>query len=157
MTAHGNPSEVLSFSVGGEDYCVAIQAVREIRGWIPATPLPHAPDYIRGVVNLRGTVLPIIDLDRALLRGRYTAAVALMEPIGRHAIIVTESRDRIVGMLVDGVSGILTVTDDAIHPTPDVGSDETTSFMKGLIIVGDRMISMLALDQVMPRHVTLPC
>lgn len=140
------PTEVLSFSVGEEDYCVSIQAVREIRGWIPATPLPHAPSYIRGVVNLRGTVLPIIDLGARLGR-------AATEATARHAIIVTEARGRVVGMLVDGVSGILTVTENAIHPTPDVGSDETSSFMKGLLIVGDRMISLLALDRVLPKTI----
>ena len=139
-------SELLSFRVGSEAYCIGITAVREIRGWIPATPLPHSPAFVCGVVNLRGTILPIIDLAARL-------GLGATEPTPRHAIIVAEAADKIVGLLVTGVSDILTVSDDDLHPTPNVGSSTTGEFVRGLITVDDRMISLLAIDRVVPAQV----
>lgn len=137
--------ELLSFFVRSEAFCVGISAVREIRGWIPATPLPHAPPFVCGVVNLRGTVLPIIDLGARLGHGPT-------EPTDRHAIIVAEAEDKLVGLLVDGVNGILTVRDEDVHPTPDLGTDGTNEFVVGIITTDDRMISILSLDSVLPAR-----
>ena len=89
-------------------------SVREIRGWTAATPLPRTPDFVRGVINLRGAVLPIIDLSARL-------GLGFTEPEARHVIIVCRINNQMVGLLVDAVSDILTVTDDLIQPTPDVG------------------------------------
>ena len=98
-------------------------SVREIRGWTPATPMPHAPSYVLGVINLRGAVLPIIDLSARL--GMKPA-----EPTARHVIIVAQVKRKIVGLLVDAVSDILTINDDNIQPTPEISSDLAASSLR---------------------------
>ena len=108
--------ELIAFRIGDQEFCVNIMLVREIRGWTPATALPHAPPFVMGVINLRGVVLPIVDLAGRL--GMKTA-----EPTPRHVIIVTQVKSKVIGLLVDAVSDILTVTDDNIQPTPEISSD----------------------------------
>jgi purine-binding chemotaxis protein CheW len=143
FTSADSRRELISFRVGDQEFCVDIMAVREIRGWTPATPLPHAPGYVRGVINLRGAVLPIIDLGARL--GLGAAA-----PSARSVIIVTRIGERTVGLLVDAVSDILTVTDDVIQATPDVACDTVRSFVRGVLAIDGRMISMVSLDNVLP-------
>lgn len=135
--------ELIAFRTGDQEFCVDIHAVREIRGWSPATPLPHAPAYVRGVINLRGAVLPIIDLGARL---GFPAA----EPSARHVIIVACIGPRTVGLLVEAVSDILGVTADMIQPAPDVACESVRGFVRGLIPAEDRMISLVALDDVLP-------
>src|SRR5882724_7312205 len=101
--------ELMAFRIGAQEFCVDIVSVREIRGWTPATALPHSPIFVRGVINLRGVVLPIVDLAARL-------GLASVEPTLRHVIIVAQIGQQIVGLLVDAVSEILTVTDDMIQP-----------------------------------------
>jgi len=136
--------ELISFRIVEQEFCVDIMAVREIRGWAPATPLPQTPPYMRGVINLRGAVLPIMDLAVRL-------GLPATEPSARSVIIVVKSGERLVGLLVDAVSDILTVTTDAIQPTPDVACDRVRGFIRGLISLDGRMISQVALDRVMPE------
>ena len=138
-----NGRELIAFRIGAQEFCVDIMAVREIRGWTAATLLPRAPDYVRGVINLRGAVLPIVDL-----AGRLGFANA--EPTARHVIIVAQIGAQQVGLLVDAVSDILTVDDGAIQPTPDVASDLVRTFVRGLLPVDGRMISLISLDRVLP-------
>lgn len=138
-----NRQELISFRIGEQEYCVDIMAVREIRGWAPATPLPQSPPYVRGVINLRGAVLPVIDLANRLGFG-------VTEPSARNVIIVVRIGNRVVGLLVDAVSEILTTTSDAIQPTPDVACDAVKRFVKGILAVEGRMISWIVLDQVLP-------
>jgi purine-binding chemotaxis protein CheW len=140
----GERRELISFRIGEQEFCVDIMAVREIRGWSPVTPLPHSPDYVRGVINLRGAVLPVLDLSARL-------GLGAVEPSARHVIIVARIGDRTVGMLVDAVSDILTVTDDMVQPTPDVACDTVRTFVKGIIAVDGRMISMISLGYLMPE------
>lgn len=135
--------ELVAFRVGDQDYCMDIRAVREIRGWTPATALPHSPDYVRGVINLRGTVLPIVDLSARL---GYQSA----EASARHVIIVVQTRSQIVGLLVDAVSDILTVTRDLLQPTPDVASELAKQFVRGVIAMQGRMIRYIELDRILP-------
>jgi purine-binding chemotaxis protein CheW len=135
--------ELIAFRMGSQEFCVDIMSVREIRGWTKATALPKSPSFVRGVVNLRGTVLPIVDLAARL---GYPAA----EPTARHVIIVAQIGAQTIGLLVDAVSDILTVTDDLVHPTPDVASDMAKTFVRGVLAVDQRMISLIALDQVLP-------
>jgi len=135
--------ELISFRVGAQEFCVDIMAVREIRGWSPATPLPHSPSYVGGVINLRGAVLPVIDLGARL-------GLGAAEPTARHVIIVAQVNGRTVGMLVDAVSDILTVTEDLVQATPDVACDTVRAFVKGILAVDGRMISLIALDHIMP-------
>lgn len=136
--------ELISFRIGEQEFCVDIMAVREIRGWTPATPLPHTPDYVRGVINLRGAVLPIMDLAARL-------GLGIAEPTARHVIIVVKLGDRLIGLLVDAVSDILSITDDHIQQAPDVSCDRVRSFVRGIITIENRMISQIALDSLMPE------
>ena len=140
----GNPGrELISFRIGAQEFCVDIMEVREIRGWTPATALPQAPAFVRGVINLRGAVLPIVDLGARL--GLGTA-----DPTARHVIIVAQVQNQVVGLLVDAVSDILTVTDDMIQPTPDVASEMVRTFVRGLLAIEGRMVSFISLDRVLP-------
>ena len=141
---HGNPGrELISFRIGAQEFCVDIMSVREIRGWTVATPLPRTPDFVRGVINLRGAVLPIVDLGARL-------GLGAADPTARHVIIVAQVQNQIVGLLVDAVSDILTVTDDMIQPTPDVASDMVRTFVRGLLAIEGRMVSFISLDRVLP-------
>ena len=139
------PRELITFRVDAQEFCVDVRSVREIRGWTPATALPHTPGYVRGVINLRGAVLPIIDLAARLGFGSA-------EPTARHVIVVAEIGTQLVGLLVDAVSDILTVTDDRVQPTPDVASETAKSFIRGVLTVDDRMVSVLSLDRVLPAE-----
>ncbi|MAW78883.1 MAG: chemotaxis protein CheW [Parvularcula sp.] len=142
-----NTREFVSFRIGDQEYCVDIMSVREIRGWTPATAVPHAPHYVRGVINLRGAVLPIVDLASRL-------GLEPPKPTQRHVIIVTQVGEQIVGLLVDAVSDILSITDQKLQPTPDVASETAKAFVKGLLTVDDRMIRYIALESILPARET---
>jgi purine-binding chemotaxis protein CheW len=135
--------EFVAFRVGAQEFCIDIMGVREIRGWTPATPLPHAPVYVRGVINLRGAVLPIVDL--AMRFG-----LGLTEPTPRSVIIVVQVYQQVVGLLVDAVSDILTTSEASMQPTPDIASDMAKTFVKGVYAVDGRMISIVTLESVLP-------
>lgn len=134
--------ELIRVGVGGQDYCVAVASVREIRGWTAATPIPGAPDYIRGVINLRGLVLPILDL-------RVRLGLPPAEPGARSAVVVCEIHGRTIGLLVDAVSDILTVTSEQLQPTPDIaraGED----LVDGVLAMDGWMAGLLRLERVVP-------
>lgn len=141
-----NTLELISFRIEDQDFCLDIQAVREIRGWAAATPLPHSPVYVRGVINLRGAVLPIIDLKARL-------GLGVSEPSARSVIIVVHIDKRLVGLLVDGVSEILAADPAQVQPTPNVGCDTVSRFVRGIIAQEGRMISWVALDDILPETV----
>lgn len=138
-----NMSKLIAFRVGVQEFCVNIMAVREIRGWTAATILPQTPRFLRGVINLRGAVLPIVDLAVRL-------GLQHSEPTARHVVIVAQIDHRQVGLLVDAVSDILTVSDKIIQPTPDVASDLVKTFVRGLLLVDGRLISLISLDHILP-------
>lgn len=133
--------ELIAFHVSGQELCLDVVKVREIRGWTPATPMPHAPTFMLGVINLRGTVLPIIDL---AVRMGFPSAT----PNSRHAIMVVEIGSQIVGLLVDSVSEIFCVTAADIQPTPDVAQNEAKKLISGVISSDSRMISLVSLDEI---------
>lgn len=137
--------ELISFRIGEQEFCVDIMAVREIRGWTQATPLPQAPSYVRGVINLRGAVLPIVDLSARL-------GLGATEPSVRNVIIVVRIGTRLVGLLVDAVSEVLTATADMIQPTPDVSCDAVKMFIKGILALEGRMVSWITLDKILPEQ-----
>jgi purine-binding chemotaxis protein CheW len=142
---HGNPDgmELIAFRVGAQEFCIDIMTVREIRGWTAATLLPQSPRYVRGVINLRGAVLPIIDFAVRL-------GLPSTEPTERNVIIVVQSGAQLIGLLVDAVSDILTITDSSIQPTPDVASEMVKMFVRGLLSVDGRMIGLISLDHILP-------
>lgn len=130
----------VAFRVAGQDYCVDIMAVREIRGWTPATALPHAPPHVRGVINLRGQVVPIYDLAKRL--GLPTA-----EPDPRHVIVIVILGERVVGLLVESVSEILSAPSDRVHPTP--AFDGEASLVQAVVTLEDRMFRLLAVRDIL--------
>lgn len=136
-------AEFLSVRVGGQEYAMDIRSVREIRGWITTTKLPYAPDFIKGMINLRGNVLVVIDLARRL-------GVGDTEPSPASVIVVAEHGQRAVGLLVDAVCDIVTVTDEMRQKTPDTGSNLPKSYIDGLVMMEDRIISILSIAAVIP-------
>jgi purine-binding chemotaxis protein CheW len=144
QSGNQNPSEYIAFHVGDQTFCIDIIAVREIRGWTPATPLPQSPSYIRGVINLRGAVLPVVDLAARL-------GLPVSEPTPRHAIIVIQHGSAVVGLLVDAVSNILMLAPDAIQAAPEVGSDPTRAFIKGIVATDSEVISILIIKNLLPE------
>ena len=136
--------ELISFRVGAQEFCVDIMVVREIRGWTQATPLPHSPNFLRGVINLRGAVLPIVDL---AARFGFESA----EPSERQVVIVAQINGQLVGLLVDAVSDILTVDDGVVQPPPDIASEIVRTSVQGLLAIDQRMVSLISLDRLLPR------
>ena len=139
---HGR--ELIAFRIGDQEFCVNIMSVREIRGWTPATPMPHAPSYVLGVINLRGVVLPIVDMSLRL-------GMKPVEPTVRHVIIVAQVGPKVVGLLVDAVSDILTVTDENMQPTPDVANEAAKAYARGILAIERRMICLLELESLFPH------
>ncbi len=140
----GNRRELIAFRIADQEFCVDIMQVREIRGWTPATPLPRTPSYMKGVINLRGAVLPIVDLGARL-------GLTTEEPSARHVIMVVNVGGRTLGLLVEAVSDIINLSDDMVQPTPDVACDQVKAFVKGLFAIDGRMISLISLDRVLPE------
>ena len=138
-------TEVIAFKVHDDEYCVDIMSVREIRGWTPATRIPHAPPFVRGVINLRGAVLPIIDL-----AARF--GFNQTETSERNVIIVAQMDGQLFGLLVDAVSDIMTITMDDLQPTPNVGSETARTFIKNVIAREEQMIRFIDLKQILPQE-----
>jgi len=137
--------ELVSFWLGQQEFCVDIMSIREIRGWTAETPLPHSPEFVRGVINLRGVVLPIVDL-----AARF--GIGTTEPSQRHVIIVVQVGEQMVGLLVDAVSNIFEVDKSVVQPTPDVGNELIRKFICGLLAIDDRMINLVEINEIMPTN-----
>jgi len=139
--------QIITFEVENQLLGVDIMSIREIRAWTPTTRLPQVPDYVAGVVNLRGTVLPVFDL-AARLGWRTTEAT------GRHVIIVTEVDGQFQGLIVDSVSDIVTIGEEDLQPPPSTAGDQIVTFLTGLAALGDRMVMILNLpsltDEALP-------
>ena len=133
------PRELIAFYIGEQYFCIDIMAVREIRGWTSATPMPHAPSTSRGVVNLRGAMLPIVDMG-ALLGLPATATTK------QNVIIVVEASNHVVGLLVDGVSDILTLTNEMLQPAPPIAAGAGIVNIAGLVEIDGRLLTLLQLD-----------
>lgn len=133
--------ELITCEVAGQLFGLDIMAVREIRAWTPATPLPQVPDFVSGVVNLRGTVLPVVDLAARL-------GWAATEATPRHAIIVVQLAGKTMGLIVDSVSDIVTLPKDSLQQPPTSGEEDVARFLHGLAALGDRMVMVLDLDQL---------
>lgn len=134
--------ELIAFCVGDQEFCIDIMRVREVRGWSEATILPQTPSYIRGVINLRGIVLPIIDLALYL-------EIPEVKPTERNVVIVVQSSKKQVGILVDSVSDILATSKNMIQSIADVPSSHTKNFISGLLTVNGRMISLITLGGIL--------
>jgi len=139
--------ELISFEIGGQEFCIDISVVREIRGWTPATAMPQTPDYIRGVINLRGAVMPVLDLRNRLGLGRT-------EPSSRHVIVVVQFESRMVGLLVDAVQETFMVDATLLQPPPAM---DTTGelFVDAIIPLEGRMLSRLVVGALMPGGIAM--
>jgi purine-binding chemotaxis protein CheW len=136
--------QLITFQLGDQFLGVDIMAIREIRAWSPATPLPNVPAHVRGVVNLRGVVLPVLDLRCRLGWGDT-------DPTARHVIIVVRIGEQLQGLIVDAVNDIVSVAPEAMQPLPDMGDVEASRYLDGLATIEDRMILILALDRLVDQ------
>lgn len=138
--------QFLTFIMADEEYGVDILSVQEIRGWEPATAIPNAPEYMKGVINLRGTIVPIIDLRQRFHLpeqeySRITVVIVLKIP--------TKRGERVTGIVVDAVSDVYSLSGDEMKAPPDVGGHENTSYIKGLISVNEKMVILLDLEKLL--------
>ncbi len=132
--------QFVTFTLGAQQYCVDIMAVREIRAANVITPLPSAPEFVRGVINLRGTIVPIIDLRTRFALGRTE--------LNQGIVVVVMIEGRPIGLLVDAVSDILTVHRSDIAAIPETDGEKRNPFFDGLIPQGDAMLIVIALDRL---------
>jgi purine-binding chemotaxis protein CheW len=144
----GGPRQVLTFSLGAEQYGVDILRVQEIRGWSPVTRIPKVAPHVLGVLNLRGTIVPIIDLRMRfnLPSAEYTALTVIVV-----LSVAFETGAREFGVVVDGVSDVVDIAPDHLKKTPSLGSAATAEFIHGLAVVGDRMLILLNVDELIRR------
>ena len=133
--------EFLTFTLGQEEYGVDILKVQEIRGYDAVTRLPDAPEYIKGVINLRGTIVPVIDMRLKFhLEAKYDALTVM---------IVLNVADRVVGMVVDSVSDVAHLNADQIRPMPEVGTSIDRRFLTGIGTMEERMLILLDIEGLM--------
>jgi len=134
--------QFVTFTVGDEEYGVDILAVREIRGWTQESRLPNLPEFVRGVINLRGIIIPIFDL-RARFGGGAT------EVTKRHVVVVVQVGERTRGILVDAISDILAIEDSEIKPPPDLDTTLVDSqFLSGLYTAQNQMVRLLNINRL---------
>jgi len=138
--------QYLTFLLAGEEYGLDILKVQEIRGWLPVTRIPHTPPHVQGVLNLRGTIVPIIDLrqrfDMAKADYTHTTVVIVMS-------VADKTGKRVIGIVVDGVSDVLNITPDTIKPAPNFGTAVRTEFVNGLGAMENRMVILLDSDKLL--------
>lgn len=136
-------AEFLSVQIGAQEFAIGIKSIREIRGWIASTRLAHAPDFIKGMINLRGQVLVVVDLAKRL-------GLPASEPGAASVVVVVENGGRTVGLLVDAVCDIISVPDEMRQNTPETGSDRPKSFIDGLMMLDGRIISIVSIPVLIP-------
>jgi purine-binding chemotaxis protein CheW len=134
-------SQYLTFALGQEEYGVEILKVQEIKGYTPATPVPNTPGYIKGVMNLRGTIIPVVDL-RAKLSLKETEYNQFT------VIIVVTVGTKVVGLIVDSVSDVLNIPAPDIQAAPEFGSTVDIRFVDGMAKAGEKIIMLLNIDRV---------
>ncbi|MCP5306909.1 MAG: purine-binding chemotaxis protein CheW [Chromatiaceae bacterium] len=136
-----NGTQYLTFLLADEQYAVNILQVQEIRGWEQVTRIPNSPDYVKGVINLRGTIVPVVDL-----RLRFQLPP---EPYGKETVVIVvrttfkNGTERSLGMVVDAVSDVLVARDDRVIGTPDFGANVPTENILGLVSQNDEMVMVL--------------
>jgi purine-binding chemotaxis protein CheW len=133
-----NALQFITFTLGDAEYGIDIMVVREIKGWTETTMIPNAPAHVRGVINLRGIIVPIFDL-----RARFGIGVTV--PSSMHVVIIVAAGTRTVGLLVDTVSDIITVDPKEIRDVPDMGMPMEDQFLEGLVAIENRMVTLVSL------------
>jgi purine-binding chemotaxis protein CheW len=138
-------AQFISFAIGDDQYGVDITAVREIKGWSDITHLPKQPEYVRGVLNLRGAIVPIVDL-----RCRFGQGLTETTPL--HIVIIVQIDGRQVGLIGDRVLDIVSVDAAQIQKVPRTGGGPQTGFLSGLVTHDDGMIALIDLPQLLPAQ-----
>ena len=136
--ASGPTKQFITFTLDALEYGIDIMVVREIKGWAHTTMIPNAPPHVRGVINLRGIIVPIFDL-----RARF--GMGLTQPTRMHVVIIVAAGRRTVGLLVDAVSDIISIDPKAIRPVPDMGIASEGQFLEGLVAMEQRMVTLVSL------------
>ena len=134
-------AEFLTFRLGAEEYAIEILKVQEIRGWEAPTAIANTPEFIKGVINLRGTIVPIVDL-----RVKFKGEVKYDEFT---VVIILSVARRVVGIVVDAVSDVITLAPTQIRPAPEFGGALDTRFITGLGTVADRMLILTDIERLM--------
>ncbi|MDQ6958334.1 MAG: chemotaxis protein CheW [Mariprofundaceae bacterium] len=144
-TANEAENQFLTFMLAGEEYGVDILTVQELRGWEPTTPIPNSPSYVRGVINLRGVVVPIVDLrDRFNLeRIDYgpTTVVVIVK-------VKNEEHERILGIVVDAVSEVYNISESDLQPSPDMQGSISVDYVRGLATIENKMVILLDINKL---------
>jgi len=135
-------NEFLTFRLGGEEYGIEILKVQEIRGYDSITQIANAPEFIKGVVNLRGIIVPIIDM-----RIKFRLGTADYDQFT--VVIILNVAGRVMGIVVDGVSDVLTLETEQMRPTPEFGSVIDTEYIMGLGTVEERMLILIDIEKLM--------
>ena len=145
QTANGS-NQYLSFSLGGEEYGIDILRVREIREWQRVRTLPDTPVYMKGVLDLRGTIVPIIDLRSRfkLASAEYTSTTVIIV-----LAVVKDKKQQMVGVVVDGVSDVLNIPASGIRDAPELGNCISARYMSGMVTLDERMVILLDVDQIL--------
>jgi purine-binding chemotaxis protein CheW len=133
--------QYLTFLVGREEYGVDILKVQEIKAFSTVTAVPNTPAYIRGVMNLRGTVIPVLDL-----RVKFGMAESACDKFT--VIVVVNLRTKVVGLVVDAVSDVLDIAASSVERPPELVSDAETAFIRGMATLADRLIMLVDVDQI---------
>jgi purine-binding chemotaxis protein CheW len=140
--ASSTTGQYLTFALGDEQYGVELLKVQEIKGYSPVTPIPNTPAHIKGVLNLRGSVVPVLDL-----RTRF--GMEQIEYTKFNVIIVINIGSRVIGLLVDSVSDVLNVGPGDLRPVPDFGSRTDTRFISGMASAGDKIAVLLRIESLL--------
>lgn len=138
--------QYLTFILAGEEYGVDILRVQEIKGWDEVTPIPNTPEYVRGVINLRGAIIPIVDL-----RCRFGLGELAYGPTTVMIIlkVQSEERERIMGVVVDAVSEVYNINAGELQPPPEFGGVVNIEYIRGLASINDTMIIVLDIDNLL--------
>lgn len=145
--------QCLTFMLAGEEYGIDIMRVQEIRRWEPVTSIPNTADFVMGIINLRGEVVPIIDMRSrfGLEVIKYTDSTVVVVVKVQH-----EGDETTMGIVVDAVSEVYTMTEDMIKETPDLGGAIKAKFIRGLVTIDEKMIIILDIDRsVSPEHLSI--
>ncbi|MDH5564157.1 MAG: chemotaxis protein CheW [Nitrospirota bacterium] len=134
--------QFLTFNLAEEYYGVDILKVQEIKGYTNVTKIPNTPDYLKGVLNLRGTIVPIVDL-------RMKFGMGVTEPTSFTVVVVVNVRNRVMGFLVDAVSDVLDLNAKDIQPPPQLGNTVDISFVAGIGNSSDHLVTLLDIDRVL--------
>jgi purine-binding chemotaxis protein CheW len=134
--------ELLAFTLGKEEYGIKIMKVQEIRGYNAVTTLANAPDFIKGVINLRGSIVPIIDM-----RIKFNLGTPTYDEFT--VVIILNLGAQVVGMVVDRVSDVITLTPAQIKPAPEMGTAVNTNYLVGLGTIDERMVIIVDIDKLM--------